>query len=175
VNPGELDVSRFEALLSASRTASRIGGWEHAAANAAAALALWRDEALADVESDLLIQRDVPRLAEMRMQAAALRVDADLHLGRYADVISELRQLIAVSPLWEHLHAQLMLALYSDGRPAEALAAYQHIRRVLVEELGTEPGTELRELHQQILSLNPVQLAPADRHLSVAESVSGAR
>jgi DNA-binding SARP family transcriptional activator len=174
VNPGELDVSRFEDLLAASRTASRTGSWDHAAANAAAALALWRDEALADVESDLLIRREVPRLAEMRMQAAAARVDADLHRGRYADVISELRQLIAVSPLWERLHAQLMLALYSDGRPAEALAAYQHVRRLLVGELGTEPGTELRELHQQILSLNPVQLAPQGRRLSVVESVRGA-
>lgn len=174
VNPGELDVPRFEALLAASRTASRAGCWDAAAAQAAAALALWRDEALADVESDLLIRREVPRLTEMRMQAAAARIDADLHLGRYADVISELRQLIAVSPLWERLHARLMLALYNDGRPAEALAAYQNARRMLVEELGTEPGIELRELHQQILGLNPVQLAPEGRSLSVVESVSGA-
>lgn len=168
VNPDELDVSRFENLLAAARTAGRTGSWDQAAAMAAAALALWRDEALVDVESDVLIQREIPRLAEMRMQAAAVRVDADLHLGHYADAISELRQLIAVSPLWERLHAQLMLALYRDGRPAEALVAYQHIRRLLVEELGTEPGIELRELHQQILSLDPVHPAAKRRRLSVA-------
>jgi DNA-binding SARP family transcriptional activator len=175
VNPGELDVARFEGLLAAARTAVRAGSWDRAAEQASAALALWRDEPLADVESELLAQREVPRLVEMRMQAVAIRIDADLHLGRYADVISELRQLIAVSPLWERLHALLMVALYSDGRPAEALAAYRDARRVLAEELGTEPGVELRELHQQILSFDLVQLAAGGRRPGVAESLSGAR
>jgi DNA-binding SARP family transcriptional activator len=152
VEPGELDILRFESLLALAHAASRNGSWDQAAAHAAAALTLWRDEALADVESDLLIQREVPRLTELRMQAAAVRIEADLHLGRYSEVISELRQLITLSPFWERLHAQLMVALYHDGRPAEALAAYQDIRRLLAEELGAEPGIELRKLHEQILA-----------------------
>lgn len=152
VEPGELDISRFESLLASARKASRTGSWDQAAGHAAAALTLWRDEALVDVESDVLIQREGPRLTELRMQAAAVRIEADLHLGRYSEVISELRQLITVSPFWERLHAQLMVALYHDGRPAEALAAYEDIRRLLGEELGAEPGVELRQLQHQILT-----------------------
>lgn len=170
VDPGELDISRFEALLAAARSAIRNASWVDAAAQAGAALALWRDEALADVESELLAQREVPRLTEMRLQAAEVRINADLHLGRQADVIGELRQLVAASPLWERLYALLMLALYYDGRPAEALAVYQQARRLLLNELGTEPGSELRKLHQQILGLNPVLPAPEVRGLAAVGS-----
>ncbi len=170
VDPGELDVLRFEALLAAARTAIRNVSWADAVGKASSALALWRDEALADVESEFLAQRDVPRLAEMRLQAAEMRIEAELHLGRQAEVIGELRQLIAANPFWERLYALLMLALYYDGRAPDALAVYQHARRLLVEELGTEPGTELRELHQQILSLNPALSAPAAPWLAAVAS-----
>lgn len=170
VNPGELDILRFEALLAAAWSAIRNASWVDAAAKAGAALALWRDEALADVESELLAQREIPRLTEMRLQAAEVRINADLHLGRQAEVIGELRQLVAASPLWERLHALLMLALYHDGRPAEALAVYQQARRLLVNEIGTEPGSELRKLHQQILGLNPILPASETRWLTAAGS-----
>jgi tetratricopeptide (TPR) repeat protein len=112
------------------------------------------------VGSELLALREVPRLAEMRLQALETRIDADLHRGRHADVIIELRQLAATHPLHERLHAQLMLALYRDGRQAEALGAYQHARQVLAEELGTDPGADLQELHQRILTADPVLAAP---------------
>jgi DNA-binding SARP family transcriptional activator len=160
VDSHELDLLQFEDLLAAARSCIRSTSWADAVLKASSALALWRDQALADVESDLLARRDVPRLAELRMQAAEMRIEAELHLGRQAEAIGELRQLVAASPLWERLYALLMLALYYDGRPADALAAYQQARRVLVDELGTEPGVELRRLHQQILSLNPVLSAP---------------
>ena len=100
----------------------------------------------------MLTQREIPRLAELRLQATEARIDADLHLGRHGEVIAELRRLTSSHPLREKLHAQLMLALYRDGRQADALAAYQAVRDILVGELGTEPGTELRELHRQILA-----------------------
>ncbi len=155
VDPGELDVARFEALLEGARNAARGGSWEAAADHARAALALWRGEALADVESEMLALREVPRLAELRLQAAELRIDAELGLGHHGVVIAELERMAAAHPLREHLHALLMLVLYRDGRQAEALAAYQHARRVLVAELGAEPGAELRELHRQILTTGP--------------------
>ena len=156
VDSGELDVARFELLLEGARNAARGGSWQAAADQARAALALWRGEPLADVESEALALREVPRLAELRLQAAELRVDAELRLGRHGVVIAELERMAAAHPLREHLHALLMLALYRDGRRAEALAAYQHARRVVVDELGAEPGAELRELHRQILTNSPV-------------------
>ena len=155
VNDSDLDVSRFEAHLAAARTAARDGSWDAAAGQAQAGLALWRGEPLAGVESDLLASRDVPRLAELRLQAVEVRLDADLRLGRHAEVISELRHLAGAHPLRERLHGLLMLALYRDGRQAEALAAYARARQVLIDELGTEPGTGLRELQRQILNADP--------------------
>ncbi len=155
VDDSELDVSRFEAHLAAARTAARDGLWDAAAGQARAGLALWRGEPLADVESGLLATRDVPRLAELRLQAVEVRLDADLHLGRHAEVITELQRLAAAHPLRERLHGLLMLALYRDGRQAEALAAYIRARQILIDELGTEPGAGLRELHRQILNADP--------------------
>lgn len=161
VDDGELDVSRFEAHLAAARAAARQGSWDAAAEQARAGLALWRGEPLADVESDLLAARHIPRLAELRLQTAEVRLDANLHLGRHAEVITELQHLAAAHPLRERLHGLLMLALYRDARQAEALAAYARARQVLVAELGTEPGAGLRELHRQILTGDPALAAPA--------------
>jgi DNA-binding SARP family transcriptional activator/tetratricopeptide (TPR) repeat protein len=166
VDPGELDVARFEALLDGAHHAARDGSWAAAADQARAALALWRGEPLADVTSDALALREVPRLAELRLQAAELRMDAELRLGRHGVVIAELERMAAAHPLREHLHTLLMQALYRDGRQAEALAAYQHARRVLVDELGAEPGAELRELHRQILTADPVLADPASGPVS---------
>jgi DNA-binding SARP family transcriptional activator len=162
----ELDVSRFEALHNAARDAAREGAWELAAAQLRAALSLWRGEPLADVSSQLLALREVPRLTEMRLQAVEARINADLHLGSHGEVIGELRQLASVHPLRERLHALLMLALYRDGQQAEALAAYQRARRVLIDELGAEPGPELRRLEHQILTADPAleTLPPLPAH-----------
>ena len=132
VGAGELDVSQFDATLVSARVAARAGSWQQAAGQARAALALWRGEPLADVPSDLLALREVPRLTEMRLQALETRIEADLHLGGHADVVTELKRLAAAHPLREHLHVLLMLALYRSGREAEALAAYQDARRELV-------------------------------------------
>jgi DNA-binding SARP family transcriptional activator len=100
----ELDVSRFEVLLATARAASRTASWELAGNHARGALALWRGEPLADVESDLLAVREGTRLAEMRLQALETRIGADLHLSNHAEVITELRRLASAYPLREHLH-----------------------------------------------------------------------
>jgi DNA-binding SARP family transcriptional activator/Tfp pilus assembly protein PilF len=163
LGPDELDVAQFGVLLGAARAAAQAGSWDSAAGQARAALSLWRGEPLADVASEYLALREVPRLAEMQLQALDTRIDADLQLGRHAEVIAELRQLAGAYPLREHLHAMLMLALFRDGRQAEAFAAYQHARRVLVEEIGAEPGPGLRELHQRMLSADPALALPAAR------------
>ena len=119
VGPGELDISRFEAALAAGRAAARAGAWGEAAAVLAGGLALWRGEPLSAVPSEVLLAREVPRLAELRLQALEARIDAELHLGRAAEVIVELRGLVAAQPLRERLHARLMTALARDGqRPA---------------------------------------------------------
>ena len=161
VDVGELDVSQFEAAHDRARDAARHGAWDLAAAELREALALWRGEPLADVPSERLVLQHVPRLAELRMQAIELRVEADLHLGLHGQVIPELLRLADAHPLREWLAVLLMLALYRDGRQSEALAAYLRTRRVLMEELGIEPGPALRQLQQQILAADPALTAPA--------------
>ena len=155
VGDGELDLARFGELLASARSAAGSRSWELAAAQAGDALGLWRGEPLADVDSDALALREAPRLAELRLQAEELRLDAVLHLGRHAEAAAELARLTAAHPLREHMHALLMLALYRCGRQADALAAYRQVRHRLVEEVGAEPGAELQQVHQQILAADP--------------------
>jgi DNA-binding SARP family transcriptional activator len=155
VGDDELDLTRFGRLLAAACAAARSRSWAQAAAQAEQALSLWRGEPLADIDSQTLSRREVPRLTELRLQAVETRTEARLHLGEQAEAVAELRHLAASHPLREHVHALLMLALYRCGRQADALAAYQNVRRLLVEELGAEPGTELQDLHGQILAADP--------------------
>jgi DNA-binding SARP family transcriptional activator/tetratricopeptide (TPR) repeat protein len=156
----EVDLLRFSRLCRDGGIAARTRSWPRAAQILTEALALWRGAALADVSSQVLQRDEVPRLDQLRVQAQEWRIDADLHLGRHADLVPELQVLAAEHPLRERFHAQLMLALYRCGRQAEALAAYRHARVALIEELGAEPGSELRELHQQILTADAVLAVP---------------
>jgi DNA-binding SARP family transcriptional activator/tetratricopeptide (TPR) repeat protein len=151
----ELDVAWFESLVAAAHTAVHDQSWERVSQHAEAALALWRGEPLADAGSAELVEREVPRLAELRLQVAEARLEAAVHLDGDSQAVPELRRLTREHPLREHLHALLMLALHQSGRHGEALAAYQDARRVLVAELGIEPGAELREMHQRILAADP--------------------
>ena len=152
VGPDKLDVRRFEAALTAGQAAIRAGAWADAARLLREGLGLWRGEPLADIASELLTMRTVPRLSELRLLATEARIDADLHLGRHAEVIAELRQLTAAEPLRERLSALLMTALYRDGQRAAALAAYQAARSALLSELGAEPGPDLRRAQREILA-----------------------
>ena len=157
------DVREFEVLAARGRAAAQAGAWAQAAGLLREALGLWRGEALADVPSQLLRQREAPPLEDLRLQVLAARIDADLALGRHDEVVAELRQLVAAHPLWEHFHAQLMLGLYRSGRQGDALAAYQDVRRVLAGELGVDPGPELRLLQQQILAADPALVLTGKR------------
>jgi DNA-binding SARP family transcriptional activator/tetratricopeptide (TPR) repeat protein len=151
---GELDVTRMRDLLAAARASGSDGGWANASALAASAVLLWRGEPMADVDSEVLAAR-IPDLTETYQQAVETRLDAEMHLGHDAEVISDLRRLTSDRPLNEHSHALLMLALYRCGRQGEALAVYRAARRILVGELGCGPGPELQHLHQRILNGDP--------------------
>src|SRR4051812_37390994 len=148
----ELDLRRFERLLAEGREALAHGEAEPAARLLHEALALWRGPALAEFAFDPFAQAEIGRLEDLRLAAVEERVEADLALGRHADLIGELEALIGENPHRERLRGQLMLALYRSGRQAEALEAYKHSRQALVEELGIEPSTTLQRLEKQILT-----------------------
>jgi predicted ATPase/DNA-binding SARP family transcriptional activator len=151
VAPDQLDANRFEGLVSAGSEGLAAGKFEVAADRLRQALALWRGPALADVQSERFAITASARLEEARVSALEQRLEADLALGRHGRLIGELETLVAAHPYRERLRAQLMLTLYRCGRQAEALRAYQEARRALADELGLEPGQELKELEQAIL------------------------
>lgn len=152
VEPPELDVLEFERLCQVAGASLREASWRSAEDAAAEALRLWRGEPLADVPSQMLRDSVVPWLERLRVQLLEDRAEAGLHLGRHEQLVADLRETVAAYPLRERLRGQLMLALHRSGRQAEALAAYQDARRLLVAELGTEPGPYLRDLHARILA-----------------------
>ncbi|HKR97947.1 MAG TPA: BTAD domain-containing putative transcriptional regulator, partial [Candidatus Dormibacteraeota bacterium] len=147
VDADELDLYRFERLVSEADGAEPA----EVAAKLREALGLWRGAPLVDLSDASFAQPAIKRLEELRLAASEKRIEADLALGRHADLVGELETLVEEHPWREGLHAQLMLALYRCGRQADALAAYQNARRVLVEQLGIEPSAPLRELEQAIL------------------------
>ena len=155
VEPGELDVQRFDDLYRGGMAAHARGDWLQAAEVLGQALALWRGEPLCDVPGDLLAVETVNPLLEMRLDARCTRLNARLALGHHARLVGELSALVEAWPLREQLRSDLMLALHRCGRRADALAVYQAGRRVLVEELGIEPGEGLRTMHHAILANDP--------------------
>jgi YVTN family beta-propeller protein len=152
IEPDELDLRRFEGLLGQGREALAAGDAERAARVLHDALALWRGPALAEFAFEPFAQAEIGRLEDLRLAAVEERIEADLALGRHADLIGELEALIAENPHRERLRGQLMLALYRSERQAEALEAYQDARRALVDELGIEPSANLQTLEKQILN-----------------------
>ena len=171
VESGELDISYFESCSGAGKTLAAQGAWEQAASRLREALSLWQGEPLADVPSEWLVAREVPRLAETRLGVLETLIDVELQLGRHDEVIAELRRLTALHPLRERFHARLMLALYRAGHQAEAQAVFSDVRALLVDELGIEPGAELQELHRRILVADPVLALSAQLVQPVASVV----
>lgn len=148
VRPEELDAGRFRRLVAEARQAAAAG---RGLALLEEALGLWRGPALAEFAAEGFAREEIARLEEERLRAVEMKAEAELALGRHAQLVGELKALVAAHPLRERLRGQLMLALYRSGRQGEALRAFQEGRGVLVEELGVDPGPELQELHQQIL------------------------
>jgi DNA-binding SARP family transcriptional activator len=147
VDPSRVDANRFEQLLRDARRADpeeRRALLEHA-------LGLWRGPALAEFAFEQFAQAEIRRLEELRLVALEERIEADLELGHHGDVVGELESLVREHPLRETSRRQLMLALYRSGRQAEALDAYTDARARFVEELGIEPGPELKKLQAEIL------------------------
>jgi DNA-binding SARP family transcriptional activator len=155
VEAGQLDLHRFEQAVREARLAAEAGRARQAANTLRGALALWRGPPLADLSFEDFLQTDITRLEELRLAALEDRLDADLVLGRHSEVIGELESLASQHPLRERLRAQLMLALYRSGRQAEALGVYRDTRHVLVEEVGIEPGPDLKDLERAILAQDP--------------------
>src|SRR5919204_1424076 len=154
VEPGELDLERFVSLVA-----------EGSVESLREALALWRGPALADFAYEPFAQAEIARLEELRLAALERRIEADLGLGRDAELVGELDALVREYPLRERPRVQLMLALYRSGRQADALEAYQDARRELLDGLGLEPGRALQELERAILAHDP-GLDPPDRRTS---------
>lgn len=161
VEPGEVDVDRFNDLVADGRRSLAAGDPERAAAVLAEALALWNGPPLADFAFERFALADIERLDGLRLAALSERIEADLQLGKHGALIGELEGLVTRHPLQERLRGQLMLALYRSGRQAEALRVYQATRRVLVDELGIEPSQELQQLEHAILVHDPALEPPA--------------
>jgi DNA-binding SARP family transcriptional activator len=151
LEPDELDLLRFERLTAAAQAAPPA----EAAPLLREGLALWRGAPLCDLEHEPSAQPLIRRLEELRVGALELRIEADLELGRSAELVGELEELVSAHPLRERLRAALMRALYGAGRQAEALDVYRSTRALLRDELGLDPSPALQDLEQAILRQDP--------------------
>jgi predicted ATPase/DNA-binding SARP family transcriptional activator/Tfp pilus assembly protein PilF len=157
VEAGELDLRRFLELVDRSRAEAPAAGAE----TLREALALWAGPPLSDVGEAPFAEPERARLEELHVAALEERIAADLALGRHAELVPELEALVAAHPYRERLRREHMLALYRSGRQAEALDAYRQARRILVDDLGIEPGAELQDLERAILRQDPALALPA--------------
>jgi DNA-binding SARP family transcriptional activator/tetratricopeptide (TPR) repeat protein len=154
VPAGAVDKNVFEQHVAEGRQAAREGRHQEAGDSFRAGLALWRGPAFGGIgDSFLLAEAD--RLDELRLTALEDQIAADLATGRDEQLIEELTELVTLHPTRERLRRDLMIALYRAGRQADALAVFRQGRKSLIEELGIEPGPELRETHELILRSDP--------------------
>ena len=163
-----VDAHRYEELVGQGRALVAEGDIATAVGVLAEADGLWRGDALADFPYDEFAVGVITRLSELRLTVIEERLELELKLGRHLAAVAELEELVARHPLRERLRGLLMLALYRAGRQADALRAFQEGRRVLGEELGLEPGRDLRQLDAAILAQDrsldaPVEVAPDAR------------
>ncbi|MPQ97197.1 transcriptional regulator [Modestobacter sp. I12A-02628] len=151
VDEQAVDVGAFVQLF--RRGSAHMGRGEHQQAETCLgeALALWRGPAFAGIPTGPGLRGHISYLQEMRLAALGLHIQAQQELARHAELIPQLRSLVAEYPLHEGFHAHLIEALYTCGRRAEALQAYQTLWRVLDTELGVEPAPDVQRLHQQVL------------------------
>jgi DNA-binding SARP family transcriptional activator len=164
ISQDDLDTQRFTLLLRQGQQALAEGVPETAAQLLTEAEELWRGDALADVPRSPFVDAEAERLDELRLTATELRLEAGVACGRYRDAIPELHRLLADQPLKEELWLLLLRALDGAGRRAQALAAYDQARTVLSDQLGVDPGPELRDLFRRLLRdepLDPAASAPS--------------
>jgi DNA-binding SARP family transcriptional activator len=153
VDPALLDVHRFDEMVVRGKRAAEQGQLEAASAQFADALGMWRaSPPMSNVSSEALHRDVAVRLVERYLQAVELRIELDLQLGRHAELCVELMGLTGSHPLRERFWVQLMRALSVAGRQGEALEAYRTVTRLLADELGIDPGPELRATHLRILN-----------------------
>jgi WD40 repeat protein/DNA-binding SARP family transcriptional activator len=155
VERDEIDAVQFTDLIARGRARLTAGSPVDARDEIAAALSLWRGMPYADWPEAAFAESERRKLAEIRVTAVEGRLDADLALGRHADIIPELEQLVVDEPLHEGWWSRLMLALYRAGRQGDALAAARRARSTLADELGIDPGPELSRLEASILAQEP--------------------
>jgi DNA-binding SARP family transcriptional activator/Tfp pilus assembly protein PilF len=162
IGAGDLDLDEFESLV-AEGTNALAADPVRAASLLDEALRLWRGPLLADVPQTTLIDTEAERTHEMRLAATELRIEAALACGRAAQVIAELRRLVAENPIREGLWLLLMRALDESGRHAEALDTYTQARQVISDELGVDPGAELQRMYAQLLAADASSAPPRKR------------
>jgi SARP family transcriptional regulator, regulator of embCAB operon len=150
-----IDVIRFERLAEAGRAAADMEDNVLASELLRRALAVWRGPALVDVRKGSVLELEAMVLEESRLAVLSRRIEADLAIGRHADIVGELAALSARYPLNENLSAQFITALYRTGHTARALQAFQRLRNSLVDELGIEPSAQLKRLQHAVLSRDP--------------------
>jgi DNA-binding SARP family transcriptional activator len=150
--PTDTDAQLFESMVRNGRRTFTAGDAEGAARALGEALDLWRGKPLADVPATALVEAEADRLAELRLDAIELRITAELACGGHVQAVPELRRLLADNPLREALWLLLMTALDGAGRHAEALEVYGQARAAIADELGVDPGPELRKFHAQLLA-----------------------
>jgi predicted ATPase/DNA-binding SARP family transcriptional activator len=164
LNGAHVDAFRFEELLADTRSALRDGDVPAAAEAVASALALWRGSALQGLTGTAWFSAEARRLETLHVDALEEDFEVRTALGEHRELAPALRSALADNPFRERLWGQLMLALYRSGRQADALETFQEARRVLADELGLEPGPELRRLQEAILAHDPAIAAlPVDR------------
>ena len=161
---GQLDLARFEHAVTSARGAAPA----EAAERLREALSLWRGVPLAELDGPFATA-ERGRLEEQRLAALEQRIEAELALGRHAELVPELEGLVREQPLRERLRGQLMLALYRCGRQADALEVYRTGRRLLDEELGLKPDDELQRLERAILNHDPSLESPVVKRPSVSQ------
>ncbi|MBF8191925.1 winged helix-turn-helix domain-containing protein [Nonomuraea sp. K274] len=147
-----VDVGVFEQAAKEGRQLLERGDAQRAGELLSEALSVWRGQALLGVTTGEILSAHVTRLEENRLRALEMHIEADMHLGRYRELISELKTLVHDYPLHERFYGDLMTALNRSGRRYEALEVYRRLRKVLIDELGLEPSAALQRLHQSLLS-----------------------
>ncbi|GAB3724001.1 AfsR/SARP family transcriptional regulator [Nocardiopsis nanhaiensis] len=147
----QVDAWEFERLVEQAKSATLSGKPEIATALLSEALTLWRGPAFANINVGEVLNAHATYLAELRLRATHLRIEAERSMGRHEDIIPELRSLVISHPLNESFHAQLIESLHRSGRRADALHAYQKLRSVLDRELGIAPSPRLQLLQHEAL------------------------